>query len=83
MRDMYVLKLDPQGEGINKPFKSLDPEPTDGSISSKPRQLQNKKIKSSSKDTKIVNLDTNEDRLENAPLSPTSTSSSLVKLRVC
>lgn len=34
--------MDPQGEGINEPHNSLDPKPTDGSISSKPQQLQNK-----------------------------------------
>ncbi|MCI82454.1 DNA polymerase lambda-like, partial [Trifolium medium] len=27
--DLYVLKFDPQGEGINEPDKSLDPKPTD------------------------------------------------------
>jgi hypothetical protein len=69
--------LDSQGEGINEPDKSLDPEPSDGSISSEPRKLQNKKIKSSSEDTNIVvNLETNEDRRENAPPSSTSTTSS-------
>ncbi|KAI5437175.1 hypothetical protein KIW84_023335 [Lathyrus oleraceus] len=74
--DLYVLNLDPQGEGINELDKSLDPKSTDGSISSEPQKLQNKKIKSSSKDTEIVNLDSNKDRKENAPLSSTSTTSS-------
>lgn len=75
--DMYALKLDPQGEGIEAPDKPVDPEPTNASISSDPQQLQNKKIKLSSEDTKIVNLEkSNEDRRENAPLSSTSTASS-------
>ncbi|CAI8587675.1 unnamed protein product [Vicia faba] len=63
--DLYVLNLDPQGEGIN-----------DGSISSEPQKLQNKKIKSSSEDTEIVNLESNKDKKENAPLSSTSTTNS-------
>ncbi|GAU45360.1 hypothetical protein TSUD_239090 [Trifolium subterraneum] len=74
--DLYVLKLDPQGEGINEPDKSLDPKPTDRSISCEPHQLQNKKIKSSSGDTEIVSLGSNEDRRENGPLSSASTASS-------
>ncbi|CAJ2647664.1 unnamed protein product [Trifolium pratense] len=74
--DLYVLKLDSQGEGINEPEKFLDPKPTDRSISCEPHQLQNKKIKSSSEDTEIVNLGSNEDRRENGPLSSTSTASS-------
>ncbi|KEH22317.1 putative DNA-directed DNA polymerase [Medicago truncatula] len=74
--DLYVLKLDPQGEGINELDTSLDPEPIDGSLSSEPQQLQNKKIKSSSEDAEIVNLKSNEDRRENAPLSLANTASS-------
>lgn len=71
---MYVLKLDPQDEVI--PDKSVDPEPTDRSISSDPQRLQSKKMKSSSEDTQILNLDSNEDRGENAPVPSTSTASS-------
>jgi DNA polymerase lambda len=74
--DLYLLKLDPQGEGINEPDDSLDPKPTDRSISCEPHQLQNKNIKSSSEDTEIVNLGSNEDRRENEPLSSTSTANS-------
>lgn len=74
--DLYVLKLDPQGEGINELDTSLDPEPIDGSLSSEPQQLQNKKIKSSSEDAESVNLKSNEDRRENAPLSLANTASS-------
>jgi DNA polymerase lambda len=74
--DLYLLKLDPQGEGINEPDDSLDPKPTDRSMSCEPHQLQNKKIKSSSEDTEIVNLGSNEDRRENEPLSSTSTANS-------
>lgn len=73
--NLYVLKLDPQDESINEPDKSLDPEPTDANVSSEPQKLNNKKIKSSSDDTKIVNLETNENRRENAPLSSTSMAS--------
>nr|XP_027187130.1 DNA polymerase lambda isoform X2 [Cicer arietinum] len=73
--NLYVLKLDPQDESINEPDKSLDPEPTDANVSSELQKLNNKKIKSSSDDTKIVNLETNENRRENAPLSSTSIAS--------
>ncbi|XP_057448411.1 DNA polymerase lambda isoform X2 [Lotus japonicus] len=72
--DMYVLKLDTQDQVI--PDKSVDPEPTDRSISSDPQRLQSKKMKSSSEDTQILNLDSNEDRGENAPVPSTSTASS-------
>ncbi|CAK8571777.1 unnamed protein product [Lathyrus sativus] len=74
--DLYVLNLDPQGEGINELDKSLDPKAIDGSISSEPQKLQNKKIKASSEDTEIVNLESNKDRKENTPLSSTSTTNS-------
>ncbi|XP_058776913.1 DNA polymerase lambda isoform X2 [Vicia villosa] len=74
--DLYVLNLDPQGEGINEHDKSLDSKSTDGSISSEPQQLQNKKIKVSSDDTEVVNLYSNRDKKENAPLSSTSTTNS-------
>ncbi|KAJ1389903.1 DNA-directed DNA-polymerase X [Sesbania bispinosa] len=72
--DTYVLKLDSQGEDI--PDKSLVPEPTNESISSDPQKLQNKKIKPSSEDMEIVNLESSQDRRENAPLSSTSMASS-------
>lgn len=74
---MYVLKLDPQGEGIDTSDNSLDPKPTDGSISTDPQKLQNKKIKLSSEDRKIVNRESNEDRRENAPPSSTTMARSL------
>lgn len=74
--DLYVLNLDPQGEGIKEHDKSLDSKSTDGSISSEPQQLQNKKIKASSEDTEIVNLYSNGDKKENASLSSTSTPNS-------
>ena len=58
---------------INELDTSSDSEPIDGSICSEPQQLQNQKIKSSSKDAEIVNLKSNEERRENAPLSSTDT----------
>lgn len=74
--DTYELKLDPQREGIDTSDKSLDPKPTDGSNSNDSQKLQNKKIKLSSEDKIIGNLERNEDRRENAPPSSTSTTSS-------
>ena len=71
---MYELKLDPQGEDI--PDKSLNPEPTNGSISRDAQQIQSKKIKLSSEDTKVVTHESSEDRRENTPFSSTSTASS-------
>ncbi|XP_027361484.1 DNA polymerase lambda isoform X2 [Abrus precatorius] len=74
--DMYVINLDLQGEHI--PEKCLDSEPTDPnrSTSSDPQQLHNKKVKLSSEDMKIGNLESDDDRRENALLSSTSTTSS-------
>ncbi|XP_061376565.1 DNA polymerase lambda [Gastrolobium bilobum] len=72
--DMYVLNLDPLDEDV--PDKSVDPEQTNGNISSDPQQLQNKNIKSPSEDTNIVNLGNIEDRRENELFSSTSTTSS-------
>ncbi|KAK7309517.1 hypothetical protein RJT34_06315 [Clitoria ternatea] len=71
--DMYVLKLDLQGEHM--PDKSSGPELTSPGITSDSSQLQNKKIKSSSED-KVVNPVSNEGRRETALSSSTSTISS-------
>ncbi|KAK7380721.1 hypothetical protein VNO78_33237 [Psophocarpus tetragonolobus] len=75
--DMYVLKLDTQGEECI-PEKSLDPGPTKRSTSSNPQQLLNKKSKLSTEDTKIVSheSDDDDDGREKAVFSSTSTISS-------
>lgn len=72
--DIYVLKLD--SEDGDTPDKSLGPKPDNGSISSDYKGVQNKKIKSSSEDTGIVNLESTEDRRGNALCSSPSTTSS-------
>ncbi|KAG5051010.1 DNA polymerase lambda [Glycine soja] len=73
--DMYLLKLDSQGEHI--PEKSLDPGLTNQRTSSDLQQLLNKKSKLSTEDTKIVkNESHDDDGKEKAVFSSTSTISS-------
>ena len=73
--DMYLLKLDSQGEHI--PEKSLDPGLTNQRTSSDLQQLLNKKSKLSTEDTKIVkNESHDDDGKEKAVFSSTSTKSS-------
>ncbi|CAL0331498.1 unnamed protein product [Lupinus luteus] len=73
-QDMYVLRSDPQNEHI--PDKPLDPEPGNENISGDAQHLQNKKMKTASEDTEIVNLENNEERRENSPFSSTSMATS-------
>ncbi|XP_028801866.1 DNA polymerase lambda [Neltuma alba] len=72
--DMYILKVVPDEENV--PDETLGPKPVNGSSSGDNKGLPNKRMKSSSEDTEIVNLDATEDRRENEVYSSPSTASS-------
>lgn len=72
--DLYLLKVVPDDK--NAADKSLGTESVNGSNSSDDKELPNKKIKTSSKDTGIVNFDTTEDKRKNEAHSSSSTDSS-------
>ncbi|KAJ7953677.1 DNA polymerase lambda [Quillaja saponaria] len=72
--DMYVLKVDPQGG--NTPDKSLISKPANRNISSDDEPLHCKKMRSSSEDSKIKDLEIGKDKKDKALYSSPSSASS-------